>query len=77
MRVRPHGANRDNIHLADTVSGRSLSHGIRRMKKPLAVAVVALTFAPSCVLGQERAGDAALGALSGAIVLGPVGANRR
>jgi len=77
MRVRPHGANRDNIHLADTVSGRSLSHGIRRMKKPLAVAVVALTFAPSCVLGQERAGDAGLEALSGAIVLGPVGANRR
>ena len=29
-------------------------------------------FAPSCVLAQERAGDAALGALSGAVVLGPV-----
>ena len=40
------------------------------MKKPLAVAVVELSFAPSCVLGQERAGDAALGALSGAVVLG-------
>jgi hypothetical protein len=45
-----------------------------RMKKPLAVAVKALSFAPSCVLAQERAGDAALGALSGAVVLGPVGA---
>src|SRR6516164_1748858 len=44
------------------------------MKKPLAVAVMALSFAPSCVLAQERAGDAALGALSGAVVLGPVGA---
>ena len=44
------------------------------MKKPLAVAAVALSFAPSGVLAQERAGDAALGALSGAVVLGPVGA---
>jgi predicted lipid-binding transport protein (Tim44 family) len=44
------------------------------MKKPLAVAAVALWFAPSGVLAQERAGDAALGALSGAVVLGPVGA---
>ena len=47
-----------------------------RMEKPLAVAVVALSFASSCVLAQsqERAGDAALGALSEAVVLGPVGA---
>jgi len=44
------------------------------MKKSLAVAAVALSFAPSLVLAQERAGDAALGALSGAVVLGPVGA---
>jgi len=44
------------------------------MKRPLAVAVVALSFGPSCVFAQERAGDAALGALSGAVVLGPVGA---
>ena len=44
------------------------------MKKPLAVAAVALWFAPSGVLAQERTGDAALGALSGAVVLGPVGA---
>jgi hypothetical protein len=44
------------------------------MKKLLAVAVMALSFAPSGVLAQERAGDAALGALSGAVVLGPVGA---
>jgi hypothetical protein len=45
-----------------------------RMKKTLAVAVAALSFAPLGVLAQERAGDAALGALSGAVVLGPVGA---
>jgi hypothetical protein len=38
------------------------------MKKSLAVAAVALSFAPSGVLAQERAGDAALGALSGAVV---------
>jgi len=44
------------------------------MKKSLAVAAVALSFAPFGVLAQERAGDAALGALSGAVVLGPVGA---
>src|SRR5215831_5897653 len=44
------------------------------MKRPLAVAVVALSFGPSCVFAQERAGDAALGALSGAVVLRPVGA---
>jgi hypothetical protein len=44
------------------------------MKKPLAAAVVALSFGPAGVLAQERAGDAALGALSGAVVLGPVGA---
>jgi hypothetical protein len=44
------------------------------MKKHLAVAVVALSFASSGVRAQERAGDAALGALSGAVVLGPVGA---
>ncbi|MBU6458677.1 MAG: hypothetical protein KGK16_18520 [Bradyrhizobium sp.] len=30
--------------------------------------------APSATMAQERGGDAALGALSGALVLGPVGA---
>jgi hypothetical protein len=42
------------------------------MKKSLAIIAVALAFAPLQALAQERAGDAALGALSG-IVLGPVG----
>jgi hypothetical protein len=44
------------------------------MKKILAAAAVTLTFAPSGVIAQERTGDAALGALSGAVVLGPIGA---
>ncbi|HEU5276917.1 MAG TPA: DNA-directed RNA polymerase subunit N [Xanthobacteraceae bacterium] len=35
---------------------------------------VALPLATSAVSAQERFGDAALGALSGAVVLGPVGA---
>jgi hypothetical protein len=45
------------------------------MKKIIfAMAAITLAFAPSGVLAQERTGDAALGALSGAVVLGPVGA---
>jgi hypothetical protein len=37
-------------------------------------AVVMLASVPAAAVAQERAGDAALGAVSGAIVLGPVGA---
>src|SRR5439155_5347887 len=48
--------------------------GRGNMKKLLAAAVIGLSFAPVGVIAQERAGDAALGALSGAVVLGPVGA---
>jgi hypothetical protein len=44
------------------------------MKKVLAVAAVALAFASTSVSAQERVGHAALGAVSGAVVLGPVGA---
>lgn len=40
----------------------------------VATALVATMLVPSGALAQERAGQAALGALSGAIVLGPVGA---
>jgi hypothetical protein len=40
----------------------------------VAAALTATMLAPSSALAQERAGTAALGALSGAIVLGPVGA---
>jgi outer membrane lipoprotein SlyB len=44
------------------------------MKRMLIVSLVAIAvpFAPAAA--GERAGDAALGALSGAVVLGPVGA---
>jgi hypothetical protein len=44
------------------------------MRKLLAVAAVVLTFAPLRVVAQERGGDAALGAISGAVVFGPLGA---
>jgi hypothetical protein len=44
------------------------------MKKILVAAVIAVLFAPPGARAQERAGDAALGAVSGAVILGPVGA---
>ena len=44
------------------------------LKTILALAVVAVSLATVGVFAQERSGDAALGALSGAVVLGPVGA---
>ena len=40
----------------------------------IAVTTALLALAPVGALAQERAGDAAIGALSGAVVLGPVGA---
>ena len=44
------------------------------MKKLLVAAVIAGSFISFEALAQERAGSAALGAVSGAVVLGPVGA---
>jgi hypothetical protein len=44
------------------------------MKKLIAAAALVVTLVPSYALAQERVGDAALGAVSGAVVLGPVGA---
>lgn len=44
------------------------------MKQILAVGVLSVSLVPFGALAQERLGDAALGGLSGAIVLGPVGA---
>src|SRR5215470_7004824 len=44
------------------------------MKKLLAAVVMALSLPPVGAFAQERVGDAALGGLSGALVLGPVGA---
>jgi hypothetical protein len=44
------------------------------MKTIVIVVALALPLLSSAALAQERAGNAALGALSGAVVLGPVGA---
>ena len=44
------------------------------MKKLLVGALIAGSLFPFEAGAQERAGDAALGAVSGAVVLGPVGA---
>ena len=44
------------------------------MRITLAIAVIWLTLVSSQVHAQERAGSAAIGAVSGAVVLGPVGA---
>ena len=44
------------------------------MKKIAIAAVVSLALVPMGAVAQERGGDAALGAISGAVVFGPVGA---
>jgi hypothetical protein len=44
------------------------------MKKTIAMAALTLSLVPSATMAQHRGGDAALGALSGAVVFGPVGA---
>ena len=44
------------------------------MKKLIAAAVIVIALAPVQAFAQERTADAALGALSGAVVLGPIGA---
>jgi len=44
------------------------------MKKALFAVLIAGALTPFEAVAQERAGDAALGAVSGAVVLGPVGA---
>ena len=46
----------------------------KAFNKSLATAAMILLLAPSAALAQHRPGDAALGALSGAVVLGQVGA---
>ena len=43
------------------------------MKKCLTILALAMTLVPFGASAQERAGDAALGALAGAVVLGPIG----
>src|SRR5258707_13378404 len=44
------------------------------MKRIVLASAIALTLAPAQSWAQARGGDAALGALSGAVVFGPVGA---
>jgi hypothetical protein len=44
------------------------------MKKTIAGVALSLALMSSAAMAQERAGDAALGAVSGAVVLGPIGA---
>jgi hypothetical protein len=44
------------------------------MKKIVVATVIAIWCVPTATFAGERVGDAALGALSGAVVLGPVGA---
>src|SRR5262245_18109884 len=44
------------------------------MKKTLASVALSLALISSAAMAEERATDAALGALSGAVVLGPIGA---
>lgn len=44
------------------------------MKKIFAALAVVAALVPATAFAQERVGDAALGALSGAVVLGPIGA---
>jgi hypothetical protein len=48
--------------------------GGTRMKKTIASVAFALALMSTAVMAEDRAGDAALGALSGAVVLGPIGA---
>jgi hypothetical protein len=57
-----------------TSLGSGFCRGGELMGRILATAAVlaSLAFSPACA--EERAGNAALGALSGAVVLGPVGA---
>jgi hypothetical protein len=44
------------------------------MKKTIASVALSLALMSSAAMAEERVGDAALGALSGAVVLGPIGA---
>jgi hypothetical protein len=52
-----------------TCLGKGASH-----EETIVAFAIAAALAPAGALAQERLGDAALGAVSGAVVLGPVGA---
>ena len=67
----------ESSHLRPAAISKSNPCGARKesaMKKLLVAGLIAGTFISIPARAQERAGDAALGALSGAVVLGPVGA---
>jgi hypothetical protein len=64
----------DSLPVAFAEYGRSDAEGIP-MKKTIAIAAISLALISSQARADEhRGGDAALGALSGAVVLGPIGA---
>jgi hypothetical protein len=63
-------SNSRNSALADSVGSSGETH----MQRLIVAALVSLTLVPVGALAQERGGDAALGALSGAVVFGPIGA---
>src|SRR5215469_8859669 len=69
-----HGSNLAEDWSGSGSSRRFIYRGGHNMKKIVVAAVVASWCVPSATLAGERVGDAALGALSGAVVLGPVGA---
>jgi hypothetical protein len=48
--------------------------GEQQMKNKLAISAIALSLASSAAIAGERPTDAALGAVSGAVVFGPIGA---
>jgi hypothetical protein len=68
---------RTSKDLGDAVFSESLGRAVGQgftMRKLLVVALIAGSLVSFQARAQERAGDAALGAVSGAVVLGPVGA---
>ena len=64
-------------HCWAAIRGSLADHNVRRepqMKRLVLASAIFLTLAPALALAEGRGGDAALGALSGAVVFGPVGA---
>lgn len=60
--------------IISTCERRSQKKRKRSMKRTIAVVMLTLPLLSAAAIAQERSGDAALGALSGAVVLGPIGA---
>src|SRR5215831_15329214 len=64
----------DYLRRAGIIKKSAWFAGKHNMKKFVVAAVIAIWCVPSATLAGERVGDAALGGLSGAVILGPVGA---